>query len=375
MDGIPLGIELAAAWVNLLTPEQIADRIDADLDLLTNANRTVLPRHQTMHAALEWSYLLLSDLEQQLLRRLSVFIGDWNLAPAEAVTAVRGTDGATVKGIPFLTLISRLANKSLVTVDRLSESEAHYRLLEPIRAYALEKLRAAGEEISARNGHLSYYVVLAERLDGEFEQHIGRADIACLDRETENLRAALAWSLKSGRFEDGLRLAIALGRYWRHRGRHVEGRRWLEALLESSPEPTPLRAQTLLWAGILARRQGDMHVARTFCDDSLMLLRSWDDQISVAIALENMAWTYLDEDRERALAYFDESLALFRRLGRKRQVGRLLTTTAQMLREDARFSQATANLREALSLLRTADDPIGTAQALNGFGRTGFAPW
>lgn len=163
-------------------------------------------------------------------------------------------------------------------------------------------------------------------------------------------------------------MACALGRFWYHRGHYSEGRRWLLVALTQVPEPSPVRAHALLWAGILARLQGDMGAARPLCEESLALFRTWDDQVGAAMALENIGWTDAAVDSRRAIDYFQESLALFRRLGDGRQSGRLLTTLAQMNREGADLELAAQQLHEALTRLREVDDPQGTAQALNGLG-------
>jgi predicted ATPase len=375
LDGIPLGIELAAAWVNLLAPEQIAQRLEQDFDLLVSSSRPVLPRHQTLRATIEWSCALLSEVEQRLLRRLSVFVGGWNLAAAEAVTT-GGTDAlpdrracmearldAPLEMKQVLSLLGQLVNKSLVSVDRPTGGEARYRLLEPVRVYLQEQIAAAEDE-ALHDRHLAHFIGLAETAnsDRKHSQSLWRAK---MEADQENFRAALAWG-QARQPEAGLRLAVALARYWSHRGYYAEGRRWLQAALAQVAKPSQMRAEALLWAGRLARMQGDVEAARPLCLESLLLFRDQKDLAGAATALENIGWTCADNDRSHAIACFEESLALFREQGCRRQAGRLLTTLAQMARERADCAQATQQLQEALALLRAADDGPGRAHALNG---------
>lgn len=163
LDGIPLGIELAAAWVYLLSPAQIADRLEQGSDLLVGGGRTVLPRHQTLAAAIDWSYQLLAEVERSLLRRLAVFAGGWTLAAAEAVVATDQDDQWALAEHRVLPLLRQVANKSLLVVDHLPTGDVRYRLLEPVRQYLAAKLAAAGEAKAVRSWHLRYFRALAER--------------------------------------------------------------------------------------------------------------------------------------------------------------------------------------------------------------------
>jgi predicted ATPase len=254
LDGIPLGIELAAAWVNLLSPEQIAARLTYDFDLLVDEKRLALPRHQTLHAAIEWSYNLLSETERQLLRWLAIFVGGWDLAALEAVVTAASQPG-TLTGNQLLRHLHQLVNKSLVVVDHGAVGEAlgapRARLLEPLRDYLLAKLAQAGETQRLRDCHLSYFLTLAEAVAAAWTDAAPQVGWVPLETEQENLRAALDWTLATKQSEAGLRLASALARFWRHRGYYSEGRRWLQALLAQAPTASPARPQTLLWLGDL----------------------------------------------------------------------------------------------------------------------------
>lgn len=370
LDGIPLGIELAAAWVNLLSPEQIADRLAQDFDLLVADKRLVLPRHQTLRAAIDWSYNLLNATERRLLRWLAVFVGGWHLAAAEAVVAAMVREQGMPAKYQVVRLLNQLVNKSLVVVEHGAAAEApgvpRARLLEPLREYLLAELVQAGEEQQLRDCHLRYFVILAEAVDAEWTAEAPQVGLARLACEEENLRAALGWSLTAQKAEAGVRLACALARFWRQRGHYSEGRRWLQATLAQAPAASSVRSQALLWLGTFARLQGDMVEAQRLCEESLRLSDARGDAMRTAVALENLGWSYVRSDHGRAIDYFQASLTRFRTLGCLRQSGRLLTTLAQMAREEGAFEQARAQLHDALTLARTVDDPQGIAQALNG---------
>ena len=365
LDGIPLGIELAAAWVNTLALEQIAARLDQDLDLLVSGSRASLPRHRTLRAAMEWSYALLLDAERALLRRLSVFAGGWTLDSAEAVASDTTGDAEPASGT-VLAVLNRLINKSLVTVEHAPVGGVRYRLLEPIREYLRGKLDESGEETHVRERHLAYFGQLAEVAQSQNQSAPALPNPLDLERELDNLRAALDWSLSHEKAGPGLHLACNLGQLWYRRGHYTEGRRWLQAALAHLSEPSPVRAHALLWAGILARLQGDMIAARPLCDESLALFRASDDTAGAAVALENIGWTEVTTDPQRAAEHFGESLSLFRRLGDRRRSGRVLTTLAQISRENADFDLAARQLHEALAQLRDDGDDSGIALALNG---------
>ena len=203
LDGLPLALELAAARIEALTVDQLAARLDQRFRLLTGGNRTALPRQQTLHATLDWSYDLLSEPEPRLFNRLSVFAGGWTLEAAEAVCAGEGSEPEDV-----LDLLLRLVRKSLVIAEESGEGAARYRLLETLRQYAHERLMAAGETETVRRRHASYYLMLVD--DGEpsmWEQMWLRRWLTELD----NLRATMRWLNESNAVEDAVRLG---GRLW-----------------------------------------------------------------------------------------------------------------------------------------------------------------
>jgi predicted ATPase/DNA-binding SARP family transcriptional activator len=223
LDGIPLAIELAAARVNALGVKQIAKRLDNRFRLLTRSSRTTLERHQTLHAAIDWSYNLLDVDEKKLLARLSVFMGGWTLEAAEQVCIREGG------GLNVLDVLSDLIDKSLVIMDG-STGEAHYHFLETTRQYALEKLLASGEDEIFRDQHLAYFRGLAEKGNSEISGPHQAEVIDRLDAELDNFRAALGWCVSNGYIGAALQMLGALGWAWDMRGYYNEVRSWFDKI-------------------------------------------------------------------------------------------------------------------------------------------------
>jgi predicted ATPase/class 3 adenylate cyclase/DNA-binding CsgD family transcriptional regulator len=256
LDGIPLAIELAAARVRMLAPEQIARALSDRFHLLTGGARTVLPRHQTLAASIDWSHELLRDGERVLLRRLSVFAGGWTLDAAEQVCPGEGIDRYDV-----LDSLTGLVDKSLVSTDEQG-SETRYRLLETVRQYATARLADAGEINSLRDRHLAYHLALAEAAAPQV-LGAGRDDpvLPMLAAELPNLRVALEWAAATDP-DAGLRLVNALTLFWLFTGRYREGdAAYANALDVAGEEPTPLRGRVLAGRGYLAVYGGAYKVA------------------------------------------------------------------------------------------------------------------
>jgi predicted ATPase len=221
LDGIPLAIELAAARVKVIAPEQIAERLGDRFQLLTSGSRTALPRHQTLEATMDWSYNLLSEPERALLRRLAVFSGGWTLEAAEKVAKF----GKEAEG-EVLDLLSQLVDKSLVLVEE-GEHAVRYGLLETVRQYGINKVSEAGEIEDVRRRHMNYFVQLAEAADDGLRDARQIDSIEVLENEHDNLRRALRWSIDSGEADCAFRLVGALGWFWFMRGYWKESWIWM----------------------------------------------------------------------------------------------------------------------------------------------------
>jgi non-specific serine/threonine protein kinase len=317
LDGIPLAIELAAARVRVLTPEQIAERLDDRFRLLTGGARTAMPRQQTLRALVDWSYDLLSAPERNLLDRLSVFAGGWTLEAAEAVGAGDGIAEGEV-----LDLLTQLADKSLVVAEARGKEE-RYRLSETIRQYARETLVESREGETVRDRHRDYFLALAEVAEPQLRGREQLAWIARLALEQDNLRAALDWSLTRGATDSALRLAGAQGWFWYLNGDWTEGRAWLDRCLSLSGSGGPAahsrwQARALSAAGRLAVYQTDIKGAQQFLEAAIRLSRSLDDRWDVALALVPLGTIAAFQGRQAAAgAHHREAVALFRETGDK----------------------------------------------------------
>ena len=233
LDGIPLAIELAAARVKMLSPAQLAQRLDERFRLLTGGDRSELPRHRTMRALIDWSYDLLSVGERAVFRRMSVFAGSFTLECAAAVCCDCVPDE-----IAALDVLTALVDKSLVQMQT-APPDARYVLLESTRQYARERLTEAGEYGAATSAHAVAYTHLAEDLELRWERTPDRAWIAQAEPELDNFRAALVWALRDGGdIRLGQRLAAALTHVWRHLG-VAQGHRWVRAARECVDGDTP----------------------------------------------------------------------------------------------------------------------------------------
>jgi predicted ATPase/DNA-binding CsgD family transcriptional regulator/transcriptional regulator with XRE-family HTH domain len=361
LDGLPLALELAAARTRALTVGQIAERLDGSLRLLTDGSRTAPTRQQTLEATLDWSHDLLTVLEQAVFRRLGVFSGGWDLEAAEAVCADDGIERADV-----LDLLTRLVDKSLVLAEEQA-GEARYRLLEPIRQYALEQVTALGEANGARSRHAEHYLWLAEQAaaalwgphtTGPFGRAAQVAWHTRLERDHDNLRAALAWTDEQGQTETLARWFVALWGFWFLRGHLDECRQWVEVVLARGRRlGAALRARLLGPAGWFARQSGDYTGAvRTF-EEALALFRSVDDEWNAGAMLNQLGITvgYLG-DSLGARRRLEESLAVFRALDEPWGIGFGLLNLAEVLRSSGDVAEARALLEEGLPLLQQSGD-------------------
>jgi predicted ATPase/DNA-binding SARP family transcriptional activator len=317
LDGIPLALELAAARVKMLSPEQITGRLDDCFSLLTGGSRTALPRHQTLRATIDWSYQLLGKAERILFRRLAVFAGGFTLEAAEAVCSDRGRDDIALYKI--LDLLSRLVDKSLVGVEARGQT-VRYCLLEMVREYAGECLRQAGEEDWMRSRHLDFFMRLAEEAEPSKVRPGDQIGVFNrLDQEYDNLRAALEWSAATEeRVESGLRLAGALFEFWQLCRNQREGYNWLKRLLELGDKAAAgMRAKALRGAAELAVSQSDFRTARSLLEQNLALYRELDDKPGIAYSLLILGTQVAVAQNEwtEARPPIEESLALYRQLG------------------------------------------------------------
>lgn len=364
LDGIPLAIELAAARVKLLTPAQIAARLNDRFKLLVSGSRTALPRQQTLRAAIDWSYDLLSEAERAVMRRLAVCEGGWTLEAAEAI----GTDADVDSVIDGL---DSLLNKSLIVVDYDQAQAARYRLLETMRDYAQEKLQQAGELERSQQRHLEFYLALAQAAEPHLWHSTERAAwLNRLETEHANLRAALTYAQASGAVESMARLASALGQFWNERALFREGRQWLaDCLAQRERLSKPVLAHTLRAAARLAGRQGDFDLAEVYAQDSVKIWRELGDKARLAQALNTLAAVASERGEvNRSAEYNAEVLTLYRELNDRRGVAQALSDVGWAAVFLSDYARGIPLLEESLQLERQFQDVLGIAWATLALG-------
>lgn len=363
LDGIPLAIELAAAKMRVLGVEQIAKRLDDRFRLLTGGSRTALERHQTLRAAIDWSYNLLPPAEQALFRRLSVFIGGWTLEAAESVCSDEALNGAGV-----LEILEQLINKSLVLMEEM-RGEMRYRMLETMRQYANEKLVESGESDSIRDRHLEYFLNLTETV----EPHLIRPEqldwLAKLDADYENVRLALEWALNNESAEPSLRFCAALGWFWSVRGYWLEGTKWLDRALSKPSQQSKnkkfFRVRALYQDAALANWLDNLERMKSSANGSLTLAQEISERRDIAIARFYVGWSFdRGYDYDHAIPLMKESLKDFKQMNDLywesvvyRWLGNIL-----MKRGDIQYEEKVSH---HLELARKAGERQNLAEALS----------
>jgi predicted ATPase/class 3 adenylate cyclase len=346
LDGIPLAVELAAARVAALSPQQIAARLDDRFRLLRGSSRKE-DRHQTLWATLDWSYDLLTNEERACFRRVAVFGGSFSLEAAEAV----GPDGVIDRS-DVLDLITRLVDKSLITVERDAKGEVRYRILETIREYGRARLRQEDDEDAALARHLTFFQELVDQTETAFQGPEEAAALDRIEREHDNIRGALEFGIASDS-GPALALAASLSRFWHVRGHISEGVRWLDQTLARSGDAAPAdRAKALALRGYLAALQGEYGKAQGFLDQSLALSRAAGDRRGVATALEALGnVAAMAGDFAAARSHTEESLEIFRDLEDVQHVHFILADLGHTIWHGGDLEDAQGVLED---LLRTA---------------------
>ena len=353
LDGLPLAIELAAAWINVLPPDALLDRLKKRLLLLTGGSRDLPPRQRTMRDAIAWSYDLLAPPEQTLFRRLAVFTGGWTIEAAEVVSGAR-------HGLDVLEGLEALARASLVQAVEQPNGERRFAMLETLREFGLEQLAIHGEADEVGRRHAQYYVALAQAGGADLAAAVPGEWLARLEAERANLRAALTWLRDREETGAGLRLAAALGGFWRLRSASTEGRAWLETFLaQPAIDETPAgdRIVALRWAGELAGLEGDMGTAEARLSESLALARSAGDTRGTAAALGALGSVLFQHvDIVRSVGPFEEAAELMRELGDLRQTAFLLAYLAGAVGIGGDPARSEALIAESEQLLESIGD-------------------
>jgi predicted ATPase len=372
LDGLPLAIELAAARMKLLSPQALLARLGQRLAMLTSGSRDVPARQQTLRNTIAWSYHLLDAWEQRLFRWLSVFVGGCTLHAAEAVCA-----RADIEAGHVLEGIASLVDKSLLQRLEATEEgseEPYLRMLETIREYGQEVLTAHGEGAIARQAHADYFCLVAAEAEAALQGPQLIPWLERLEREHDNLRAALRWALESDRAAMALRLGTGLERFWVIRGHRNEGLAFLERALAGSAEvTTEVRAKALLAAARLAFGQGNYPQGEGLAQESLALFRQLGDRRGIALSLDRLgtaAWRHGDFATARGL--MEEALALFSAIDDQGRVAWSLFTLGLLNTKQGEYSRACALFEDSVALFKQLGNKRGVAAALTQLAGTFF---
>ena len=371
LDGIPLALELAAPLTRSMTLAEIAAQLHDQMSMLTNNYRTVIPRHQTMHSALVWSYRLLAPAEQHVLARASVFAGGWTVAAAQVVCA-----GDPPLNLTFdvLDSLQQLVLKSWVQADT-HNGKRRYRLLEPVRQFAYTQLLAGGEQDAIRRRHALYYLTLAERMGEARDTPQERAWLQTLEPERDNLRAVNGWALEQKEAEFAHRLNGALFSFWGYRSSAAEARYWLDAALAltmTNPTPAARRAEAtaLDLAGYVAIAQGDIGRGQDCFERELALHAENGDQRGLATALRGCGFAAMQRgDLVQAQHYTNQSLAVSQAAQDRSGAAWSLYDIGYLALVRNELSQAQALLERAVFELREQGIQFGVFRALFALGQ------
>jgi predicted ATPase/DNA-binding CsgD family transcriptional regulator len=362
LGGIPLAIELAAARVGTLSLGDISERLEGSLDLLSGGARTAVSRQRTLRGTLDWSHELLSESERKVFRRLSVFAGGWTLGAAEAVAS-----GGDIEETEVVALLSALVEKSLVVAEPTEQGGLRYRLLEPVRQYALEKLEQSGEAEDVKRSHARYFIALAEEAEPWLSGPHAAEWFERLEEELDNIRAALSWARARGQAELSLRLAGTLGGFWFWGGHYGEARGWLEAALAQEGRTSALvRAKALAAVSSMAWAQTDLGRAKGAAEEGLRLSKEAGiegDRTAFfrggtcrAVFLNLLAESFGEErGHERMAKLGEESLRLNRQAGDVQGIAWSLLNLGMASDDSGDYEQAEEFYAEGLSLARESD--------------------
>jgi len=372
LEGIPLAIELAAARVKTLSLEQLAARLDDKLGLLTTGSRVAQPRQQTLRAAIDWSYELLSEQEQMVLRRLSVFYGSWTLEAAEEVCA-----DETIPSGQILDFITRLADKSL-TISEFDQGAIRYHMLEIIRQYAMEKLQQADEMEPVKDRHTRYYSELAQEVGYDWYSREQSGLLKEFKAHYPNLRVALAWALEDPQrvenWEQGLRLAIALVPLWNFQAELNEARYWLKKVIDqismvfagSDLESTrrnellSIKAKAIYEMGALSYYLTHHATTMDLFEQAAAIYKEIGDETGLAYPNLYVAQTASDRGQiDLARQLWTESLEQFNKTGDHWYAAMVHSFFGAMERRQGNYDQSEREFHQAIDLYAELGDDWG----------------
>ncbi len=372
LDGLPLALELAAAKLRVMAASQVLAGLDDVFKLLVGGRQGAPVRHQTLRAALDWSYDMLQPAEQAALRRLSVFAGSFCLAAAQAVATLGGAGAAAERGggenradpADVLDLLARLVDRSLLLVEH-TPAQARYRMLATVRRYGAQRLTESGEFAVASEAMFAWYLDLAERTETELSGRDQAQAAERLQAEAHNLRAVLQAARDRKDIAGTLRLATALVQFWYLRGHYREGRDWLDwALAAPDGAPAEVRAKGLAGSGMLAHLQCEYPAAVRRLEGALALYRDLGDRRGVAGILSSLGSVAREQSRyARARELQTEALAEFEALGNRRGMAGARDALGFAAWLEGDFATTTAECTQALAAFTELGDAEGAAGA------------
>ena len=362
LDGLPLAIELAAARTKMLSPAAMLERLGSRLELLTGGALDMPERQQTLRKTIDWSHDLLNEAERKLFRRLSAFVGGCTLESAEAVC-----DTARDLGVDLFEGLSSLVDKNLVQRLERADGETRFTMLEMIREYAEGRLAESGEQSAVRRAHAAYCLVLAEEGNPELDQTERARWLAQCDAEIDNLRHALDWLFGTRDVDWGMRMCIALFRFWDMREHLTEGRARLETILHlAGADRAKERAKVLLFLSAMVTSQGDFQAAEHFVQECSSLYEQLGDRSGIAASLNALGIGQRDRgDYASAESNFERSLAWWRLVGDRSATARCLHNLANVVKVRGDYARARFALREATQIFGELGDRSGAAWAIN----------
>ncbi len=362
LEGIPLAIELAAARTKTLSPEQIYQRLDDRFSLLNTGYRTALPRQQTLKAAIDWSYELLSENEKTLWNRLSVFSGGWTLEAAEDICS-----DEKICSSEMIELLEALAEKSIITFN---EVKVRYRMLESIRQFGARKLKDSNELDSITENHFKYYSSLTAEADEKIKGHDEIQWMKVLDDESPNILKAYEWSCKNKSAEDTAKLALALKNYWDIRGFRTESLRRFESILERMTDHNSVIYYKIKTAtGFFNRLKSKYDTAEKFFTECLNFYKESNNKSGIAETLNNLGVTAYDRgEYGKALDYYRENLLLINEIEDEREKANLFYNLGNVSFYRGEYPAALEYYQKSLDIRRVTGNKSTIAYNLNGLG-------
>ncbi|MGA7668858.1 MAG: tetratricopeptide repeat protein, partial [Nitrolancea sp.] len=366
LDGLPLAIELAAAWTRLLSPSALLSRLDQRLPLLVDGPHDLPTRQRTMSDTVAWSYGLLDDRGQRLFRWLSVFVGGCTTTSIEAILESAGTN--------VLSQLLALVEQSVIRIQPSpEEGDLGLRIvmLETLREFGLDRLEATGEASEARQRHATHYLELVETAEAALSGPEALNWRQRLELEHDNLRSALRWSIEMGEGEIALRFTSALWRFWSERGHLSEGLGWMRQSLAvadvAMDTSAALRAKTLAGAAFLAIEQAAYDEAADLCADAIALARQHSARHELVVALNTLGLLSRQQGRyEHSFQCYDDARRLAETLGDRLGVATALSGLVYTSLQSGEVAQAISYSEQSVSLFRALGDSRGQAEALIG---------